>query len=143
MKIILMKLHVLIYSFEVKTKLKYFFLVTVGNPILLSGFKLIKNQFMAMLMKKVLSIVRTWILQFIQILMPVAFLIIAIVVSRNTNKSADLPKLPITLDSYRNPITLIEDNAKNAFSELYEEALKGYEIEKVTNITEIMLNLVK
>ncbi|XP_044270584.1 phospholipid-transporting ATPase ABCA3-like isoform X2 [Tribolium madens] len=115
--------------------------LTLETSTLLTGFMLIKNQFLAMLMKKVLSIIRTWILQFIQILMPVAFLIIAIVVSRNTNKSADLPKLPITLNSYRNPITLIEDNANDSFSALFVQTLKGYEIKNVTNITSEMLDL--
>ncbi|RZC40676.1 ATP-binding cassette sub-family A member 3-like, partial [Asbolus verrucosus] len=115
--------------------------LTIENTVLLTGFNLIQNQFMAMLMKKTLSVVRTWILQFIQILMPVAFLIIAIIVSRNMNKSGDLPKLSLTLDSYNDPITLIEVSPGDIYGQLYKETLEGYEVETVPNITETMLNL--
>lgn len=116
--------------------------VTVENPVLLTGFALVKNQFLAMLMKRVLSIIRTWILQFIQILMPVAFLVIAIIVSRNTNKSQDLPKLSLTLDSYNDPVTLMQGDPNNDYFKSYAKTLQGHDVQNAQNITEIMLNLV-
>jgi ATP-binding cassette subfamily A (ABC1) protein 3 len=115
--------------------------LTLENPVLLTGFALVKNQFLAMLMKRVLSIIRTWILQFIQILMPVAFLVIAIIVSRNTNKSQDLPKLSLTLDSYNDPVTLMQGDPNNDYFKSYAKTLQGHDVQNAQNITEIMLNL--
>lgn len=95
-------------------------------------------------MKKSLSILRTWLLQLIQIIIPVAFLIIAIVVSRNLhkNKLGDLPKLPLTLDLYQDTVILFEDHLQNNFSKNYLEIVKEYKIQNVSNITSAMLNLV-
>lgn len=114
------------------------------NDKLLTGPKLIKNQFMAMLMKKYLSIARTWLLQIIQILIPVAFLIIAIIASRNMNKYTveSLPKLPLSLDIYEDPIILVQDDVSNRFSEHFLQIVQGHQVQKVTSIEEAMLNLV-
>ncbi|RZC38259.1 ABC tran, AAA 21 and/or SbcCD C domain containing protein, partial [Asbolus verrucosus] len=110
-----------------------------------TGFDLIMNQFIAMFMKKLLSIFRTWILQFIQILIPVSFLMIAIIVSRNMNKHkyGNLPKLLLVLDSYKNPITLVEDDGINPFSKFYFESLKDYDVSKVPSINTTMLEITK
>ncbi|EFA12132.2 ATP-binding cassette sub-family A member 3-like Protein [Tribolium castaneum] len=89
----------------------------------LTGFKLMTNQFLAMLMKKNLSLKRTWILLFIQILIPVVILTMAILTGKYSNKSRNLPKLLITLDSYRNPVTLFEDKANNSISALYTKTV--------------------
>ncbi|XP_063925793.1 phospholipid-transporting ATPase ABCA3-like isoform X3 [Zophobas morio] len=115
--------------------------LTIENIVLLTGSQLIKNQFLAMLMKKTLSVIRTYVLQFIQILMPVAFLVVAIIVSRNSNRPGDLPSLPITLDSYDKPVTLVEELVSSKYSQMYLNTLKGYEVQKVDNITSTMLRL--
>ena len=117
--------------------------MTIENIVLLTGSQLIKNQFLAMLMKKTLSVIRTYVLQFIQILMPVAFLVVAIIVSRNSNRPGDLPSLPITLDSYDKPVTLVEELVSSKYSQMYLNTLKGYEVQKVDNITSTMLRLVR
>ncbi|XP_044269819.1 phospholipid-transporting ATPase ABCA3-like [Tribolium madens] len=110
---------------------------------LLTGLELIRNQFIAMLMKKTLSIIRTWLLQLIQIIIPVAFLIIAIIVSRNLNKNkfGDLPKLLLTPHPYKNPVILVEDHFNNEFSKTYLETLDGFKIQSVNNFTKTILNL--
>lgn len=79
----------------------------ISDNQLLTGFALKRNQILAMLMKKSLSTIRSWILFLIQIIIPVVFLIIAIVVTRNTDTSRDLPEIDLTLDAYDNPITVV------------------------------------
>ncbi|GJQ67966.1 hypothetical protein Trydic_g16721 [Trypoxylus dichotomus] len=91
----------------------------------LTGWPLWRNHVSAMLMKKVLSTVRSWILFIIQNIIPVAFLIIAIIVARQMNASNDLPNLEITLDSYDNPVTVMTtDNISNNFFGQYREILE-------------------
>lgn len=112
---------------------------------LLTGFQLVKNQYSAMLMKICLSILRTWILQLIQISIPVLFLIITIVVTRNSSRTGDLPELSLTLNSYDNPITLLEvQGSSSVASSIYETMLKaaGHSVNTVANITENLLALV-
>ncbi|KRT85363.1 ABC transporter ATP-binding protein [Oryctes borbonicus] len=91
----------------------------------LTGWPLWRNHVLAMFMKKVLSTVRSWILFLIQNIIPVAFLIIAIIVARQMNASNDLPDLDITLDSYDNPITVMTtDNVNNNIFNQYREMLQ-------------------
>ncbi|KAF4521857.1 hypothetical protein B566_EDAN003731 [Ephemera danica] len=72
------------------------------------GPRLIWNQFYAMLMKKILSTARSWLLYLIQTVLPIAFLIIVILVSRVMPGFADHPPLEITLASYPDVITVTE-----------------------------------
>ena len=111
----------------------------------LTGLALIKNQFLAMFMKKCLSVARTRLLQLIQVLIPVTFLIVALVVSRNMdkNKTSDLPKLPLTLESYNDPVVLIQSNFNDFYSRSYLESVKGHQVKNVTSITQTMLDLVR
>ena len=117
--------------------------VTMENIVLLTGLQLIKNQFLAMLMKKTTCVIRTYVLQFVQILIPVVFLVMTITVVRNSNRLGDLPSLPITLDTYDNPVTLVEDLASSNYSQMYLATLQGHEVQIVDNITSTMLKLVR
>ena len=96
-------------------------------------------------MKKCLSVARTRLLQLIQVLIPVTFLIVALVVSRNMdkNKTSDLPKLPLTLESYNDPVVLIQSNFNDFYSRSYLESVKGHQVKNVTSITQTMLDLVR
>lgn len=98
-----------------------------------------------MFMKKCLSVARTRLLQLIQVLIPVTFLIVALVVSRNMdkNKTSDLPKLPLTLESYNDPVVLIQSNFNDFYSRSYLESVKGHQVKNVTSITQTMLDLVR
>lgn len=108
----------------------------------LTGYALIKNQLQAMLLKRSLSILRTWILQIIQIFIPISFLIVAILVGRIINVSKDLPKLPLSLDSYSNPVTLVQFDTANNYTKIYQDLLKNHKVAYTSNIAEKMLNLV-
>lgn len=63
-------------------------------------------------MKKSLSTIRSWILFLIQIIIPVVFLIITIIVTRNVDSNRDLPELDLTLDAYDNPITVVSGESE-------------------------------
>lgn len=86
---------------------------------LLTGFELRKNQIIAMILKRSLSTYRSIILFLIQIFVPVTFIVMAMLVARNMDMNKDLPTLPITLDSYENPITVVNGSNENAYYKSY------------------------
>ncbi|KAJ8951652.1 hypothetical protein NQ318_012323 [Aromia moschata] len=108
------------------------------------GWGLLNNQFMAMLLKKILSNMRSWILLCIQILMPVLFLIIAIVVARSNQQMGDLPAMPLSLDKFDNPVTLTEKiNDNFDYTDDYKKVLtdEGHRVEDANNMTQRMIQL--
>lgn len=100
-----------------------FVLVQIGEGVLLSGWKLRRNQILAMLLKKGISTMRSWILLLVQILIPVVFLIISIVSERAVERNQDLPELELSLDSYDQPITLLSGSGayKTEYSNILQE----------------------
>lgn len=96
------------------------FLVDLGDN-LLTGASLYMNQFMAMLMKKTYSSLRAWILSLIQLILPVVFLILAIIVVRSMKANYDLPPMDLTLTKYDHPVTVMGGNhAKNVYASHYK-----------------------
>lgn len=98
-----------------------------------------------MLMKKFLSTYRSWVLLLIQIMMPVLFLIIAMVVARNTKRTGDLPALAMDLNRFKNPVTVVENNPNSTYTDAYLGVLKdlNYNFEETGNLTDRMLSLVR
>lgn len=94
-------------------------------------------------MKKILVLKHAWGLHFIQILIPVVFTIMTILIARNTNSYKDLPRLPLSLDSYKNSLTLIQKSTENGYSQNYQEILKNNRMVFTTNITKTVLHLVR
>lgn len=92
---------------------------------LLTGCKLYINQLKAMMMKKVFSTIRSWILMIVQILIPITFLIIAIIVVRSWKAFKDLPPLDIHLESYTNPYTVLSGN--NDYKTSYMNIVKKHQ----------------
>lgn len=128
-------------------KLINLILVDIKENDFLTGWALWRNHLLAMLIKRVLSTVRSWILLLIQNIIPVLFLIIAIIVARQMNTANDLPKLDITLDSYDDSVTVVTtENQNNLFYNQYKQLLRneGREyIDWVTqNMSERMINQV-
>ena len=111
----------------------------------LSTFEVLINQFLAMSTKKFLSTIRSWVLLAIQIIMPVVFLIIAIVVTRQQNRTGNLPAMPLTLNKFQNPVLVVDGNENGnygGYAKIYKEVV-GNAYRKVNNITETLLNLVR
>lgn len=113
----------------------------------LTGWALWRNHLIAMLMKKVLSTVRSWILFIIQNIIPVTFLIIAIIVAKQMYSGNDLPNLNMTLDSYDNPVTVIATNREdNVYYAQYKQLLRSEGRELIDwgteDLNERLLNVV-
>ncbi|XP_067006390.2 phospholipid-transporting ATPase ABCA3 isoform X2 [Anabrus simplex] len=95
--------------------------VNIQEPMLLSGAELVANQLFAMLIKKALHSAREWGLLIIQIILPVFFMIIALIVAKSWESSKDLPALDIDLKAYEDPYTLVaaEKNTHPLIDDLY------------------------
>ncbi|KAI9562460.1 hypothetical protein GHT06_009893 [Daphnia sinensis] len=72
------------------------------------GFNLFLQQFRAMLNKKLLYTVRNWLLFTAQLLIPVAFLAISLVVVQTVPGVTNSKSLPIRLENYLSTSTLVE-----------------------------------
>lgn len=90
----------------------------------LTGLKLRRNQIIAMVLKRSLSTYRSIILFLIQIFIPVMFIVMAMLVARNTDANKDLPNLPITLDTYENPVTVVNGTPSNPYYNHYVDLIK-------------------
>uniref|UniRef100_A0A1Y1MCM6 ABC transporter domain-containing protein n=1 Tax=Photinus pyralis TaxID=7054 RepID=A0A1Y1MCM6_PHOPY len=83
-----------------------------------------RNQFLAMIMKRSLAVVRSWLLLFIQNFMVVFFLIIAVILARQMNTSTDLPSLKISLDGYLNPVIALTESGPSSYSHSYRNLIR-------------------
>ncbi|KAB0796417.1 hypothetical protein PPYR_10478 [Photinus pyralis] len=77
------------------------------KEVLLTGWRLWLNQVQAMLMKRLLSILRAGALLLVQNILAILFISLAIIVVRNLKFFDDMPKLAINLMGYSKPITLL------------------------------------
>lgn len=93
-------------------------------PQLLTGHKLIMNQIMAVLFKKFAFTKRSPILLVVMMIMPVIFVLIAILAVNNLRNKHDLPSLALELDGYGKTIAMVETEDGNVI-EKYIELLKA------------------
>lgn len=97
------------------------------SDIRYTGFRLYMDQWKAMLYKKMVVTLRSWLLSILQLAIPVLFLIIAIMVSRMWQTSVDLPGLDMTISkSYTDSVTLVNapadaDAASSERKKVYKE----------------------
>lgn len=95
-----------------------------GENRLLKGWKLVVNQSLAMFQKKFLFNIRNYKIFIIQNLIPVVFLIITIFTVRNwMSTKTDPPPLKISLDTYVETFTVLQENTTLA---LYQEYATKY-----------------
>ncbi|XP_058456304.1 phospholipid-transporting ATPase ABCA3-like [Malaya genurostris] len=95
--------------------------LNVERDALLSGSKLVFNQIRAMFMKKIISTKRSWIQQLVQILIPVYFVVVTVIVVRSFPGITELPPLPISIQNYSTTTTLLR------ISQTENEVLIGYQ----------------
>lgn len=93
-------------------------------PQLLTGPKLIMNQIMAVLLKKFAFTRRSPILLVVMMVMPVIFVLIAILAVNNLRNKHDLPSLALEFDGYGKTIAMVETEDGNVI-EKYIELLKS------------------
>ncbi|XP_044748783.1 phospholipid-transporting ATPase ABCA3 [Coccinella septempunctata] len=118
--------------------------VTIDGDDFLQGYQLIKNQYLAMLMKKVLSAVRSWRLHLIVLAIPV-FMIIVTMLLNKAQKQPELPALTLNLDSYskQKPRVLVEKNGSTDYEDYFEGISQAGSYQHVTNLTAEMLRLTR
>jgi ATP-binding cassette, subfamily A (ABC1), member 3 len=117
-------------------KVQFFLLLSalIDDKNFLQGFELLKSQVFAMTLKKFVYSLRSYKLFIIQFIIPALFVIITMLIEHKFGGGKQLPALPITLDEYLSPVTLVEiGNATNSFVEalggyekFFQSSLKGY-----------------
>lgn len=81
----------------------------------MTGLSLIKNQILAMMLKKTIYTQRNWILLLVQILIPVVLTILTMLINRAYTVGDVLPGLTIHMDSYPiNPVAILSNHASNS-----------------------------
>lgn len=75
---------------------------------LVTGFTLILYQWWAMLKKRSIYTIRNWMMIVMQNLIPISFVVIAMVVVQSLRGHSTLPPLEISLDAYERSVTIIE-----------------------------------
>nr|XP_022911475.1 ATP-binding cassette sub-family A member 3-like isoform X1 [Onthophagus taurus] len=114
--------------------------VTIGDNKRLRGWELRKNHFIAMMMKKIIYSIRTWILFLIQNILPVIFLITAVVVSKTIRLGDKPEKMDFSLHPYDNPITVVStSNETDDYFLSYLNALKSDYLNVMTFINGNMI----
>lgn len=93
---------------------------------LLVGFRLFFNQFLALMMKKMMNSWRNWVLLLIQITIPVTFITITIVIVRTWGGSRDLPKLALNLNTYEPTLTTVEFDPTAFASSIESKIFENY-----------------
>lgn len=96
-------------------------MIPTDDSYLQTGFGLGRNQMNALFVKKFLQTRRRWPLLIIQLLIPAMFIIITVLSERSRARFADLPRLKINFDSYRETVTVLQvDAAANEIGQQYK-----------------------
>nr|CAI5846713.1 unnamed protein product [Callosobruchus analis] len=114
------------------------------KPTYTSGLRLTASQCLAMYLKRYTSMKRSWVLWLIHFFLPTAFVVLIMLPSKIIGIT-DLPPMPLTLNKYEAPITLVEkDNDLGENYQSYKRSLQqeGYKIED-ESIVEEMLRLTR
>ncbi|KAI4457986.1 atp-binding cassette transporter subfamily a abca [Holotrichia oblita] len=109
--------------------------INIASTGFVSGYNLWRNQFAAMVMKKFRVTQRNWILVLIQNIIPIAFIVITMIVSRMMNIGIELPSISASLDPFTDPITAItRDSETNPYYLKYLNIL-GRENREIRNFS--------
>uniref|UniRef100_A0A182LRE6 ABC transporter domain-containing protein n=1 Tax=Anopheles culicifacies TaxID=139723 RepID=A0A182LRE6_9DIPT len=111
---------------------------------LLTGFPLLSNQLLAMLLKKAIATKRSWIALLVQIFIPIFFVIMTVVIVRSFPDSLAMPPLPIDFDGYSATVTVLEGtSADRSVIEAYQQLFDGAGSSRsLVTITEPMVNYI-
>ncbi|XP_063924062.1 phospholipid-transporting ATPase ABCA1-like isoform X2 [Zophobas morio] len=99
----------------------------------LSGIALIPNQILAMLLKKVLSTIRSWPFLLIQFLLPIILLVITYLLTDDIELPTTYAPLKMSLESYDTTITLAATSDDAAYQR-YERAVRPHKLERVPDV---------
>ncbi|XP_066151375.1 phospholipid-transporting ATPase ABCA3-like isoform X1 [Euwallacea fornicatus] len=112
-----------------------------SSPRITASTELLLNQISAMTLKKIFSIIRSWILLVIQVLIPVIFLIITMIVVRMQNRIGNLPAMPLELSRFKDPVALVDGmEHSGGFADFYK-SVAGSAFNNVSSIKDTILTL--
>uniref|UniRef100_A0A182T123 ABC transporter domain-containing protein n=1 Tax=Anopheles maculatus TaxID=74869 RepID=A0A182T123_9DIPT len=111
---------------------------------LLTGFPLLSNQLLAMLLKKAIATKRSWVALLVQIFIPIFFVIMTVVIVRSFPDSLALPPLTIDFDSYSSTVTVLEGTSGDtSVIQAYQQLFEGTGPSRsLLTITEPMVNYI-
>lgn len=93
----------------------------------------IKGQFL----KKFLSSLRAWVLFIIQNVIPIFFVVMTFVIVRSISRDQDLPPLTMSLEPYKETVTVVEGTPDTfgrvqAFEKLFEKINGEHRLDVIT-----------
>jgi len=106
------------------------------------GFSLLMQQFYGMLVKRVTNTVRSWLLMSSQLLVPVIFTVISLIVIRtlpNPGESPplhlDLSRLPNTVVAYSSDVNASGSRLANAYASYIRDHFSSVQLSYVNNVS--------
>lgn len=92
---------------------------------LLMGNELLMSQIKGQFLKKFLSTIRSWVTLIIQNAIPIFFVVMSFVIVRSISKDQDLPPLKISLDPYKDTVTVLEGATTDNRVQAYQNQFKS------------------
>ncbi|XP_058837017.1 phospholipid-transporting ATPase ABCA3-like [Topomyia yanbarensis] len=109
---------------------------SLSNINLLRGGQLMMNQVKAQFLKKALSTIRSWVQLIIQNLIPVLFVVLTFVMTRGIASNKDLPPLTMTIEAYKQTVTVLEGSSVDlnvlAYQKLFENIGGSHRLDTIT-----------
>lgn len=106
-----------------------------------TGCRLWKNQMLAMFLKKIVYIMRSWILLLIHVALAVGMTIVTMVSISSGQFDVEAPERELSLDSYHRPVTVVSGSGpyKQAYLDILKEKNYLYEDINDKNMSEYIL----
>ncbi|XP_065093705.1 phospholipid-transporting ATPase ABCA3-like [Ochlerotatus camptorhynchus] len=98
---------------------------SLNNMNLLMGNELLMSQIKGQFLKKFLSTIRSWVTLIIQNAIPIFFVVMSFVIVRSISKDQDLPPLKISLDPYKDTVTVLEGATTDNRVQAYQNQFKS------------------
>uniref|UniRef100_A0A8D8MPF5 ATP-binding cassette sub-family A member 3 n=2 Tax=Culex pipiens TaxID=7175 RepID=A0A8D8MPF5_CULPI len=110
---------------------------SLNNLHLLTGRELLLSQVKGQILKKFLSSLRAWVLLIIQNLIPIFFVVMTFVIVRSISRDQDLPPLTMSLEPYKETVTVVggtpaTSSRVQAFEKLFEKISGDHRLDVIT-----------
>ncbi|XP_039428799.1 phospholipid-transporting ATPase ABCA3-like [Culex pipiens pallens] len=110
---------------------------SLNNLHLLTGRELLLSQVKGQILKKFLSSLRAWILLIIQNVIPIFFVVMTFVIVRSISRDQDLPPLTMSLEPYKETVTVVggtpaTSSRVQAFEKLFEKISGDHRLDVIT-----------
>ncbi|XP_053686915.1 phospholipid-transporting ATPase ABCA3-like [Sabethes cyaneus] len=99
---------------------------SLSNVQLLTGRELLINQVKAQFLKKILSTIRSWGVLIIQLGIPIFYVAMTFIITRSMAADKDLPPLTMSLNSYKETVTVLEGTPNDPKVLAYQQQFKQF-----------------